>query len=666
MARRKVIADSEDEDEGDDIFLPHSEGDFDRPEPEPLSPRGQPSSSLATRESGKQSSDVTDPSFFANIYDNQRNLAAQQSHLIENIVRQSQRASASSGHVSLPSKKTGRRTDPSFGTDVTSPMILSRPQNRMTLSNDDASDFTTPRKSMGQVWDIPSSPDGVAAPRSTKSTRSKENTYGKVKKGRSRPASSPAPADMSEEAEAATPKPPLEDLGLDYPPEESPRTDSPSMPPAKRTKVSRHDSTPTLPDTTKFYIAQSNLTTMQKLEYQRVNASVNGYGGLPGSLPNHKSSGAATIPYSTPSGYSPVPPLPWEEPPAQPSSPQQNVAMNISSSPDVIGNGFDSSNERSPVAALETETPVPNRKNRESPVKAQSRTRVAKGKKRAAQDVEEDELGRDDIWDPDDVDAPQDSHKPRATRRRAVLAAGFSDIGSKIDTLEHISDEAAIQTQGPPELPAPLEAQPDAQLKKRGRKKKQSTTENLVIETDTNEELNSNQNLVSPEKVAEAEPSPEKPKKKRGRPRKSGPSKAAEEPMPEPPIADELPVTESPQKDDSPDTSAAVSRKQANSGRKTGRKKSKATEETEDVESDDERPPLTEVDSNLRSPSKSVSTKEETPARSRAGSNEEKSTPKTQSKETPKSATTSQSKPPYRVGLSKRSRIAPLLKSIKK
>ncbi|KAI8944640.1 hypothetical protein F4801DRAFT_594775 [Xylaria longipes] len=659
MARRKVIADSEDEDEGDDVFLPQLGGDFDRPEPEPLSPHGQPSS-LAARESNKQSSDVTDPSFFASIYSNQQDLAVQQSNLIENIVRQSQRASASSGDVSLPSKKNGRRVDPSSGTDVTSPMVLSRPRNHMTVFNDDASDFTTPRKSLGQVWEIPSSPEVATAPHSAKSARSKEKTYGKREKGRSRLASSPVPAEMFA-AEENTPRPPLEDVGVRYQPEEGPRTDSPSMPPAKRTEVSHHDST--LLDTTKFYIAQSSLTTMQKLEYQKVNVSVNGYGGLPGSLPNQKSSGATTIAYSTPSGYSSIPPLPWEEPGAQPSSPQQNVTINISSSPDVIANGFDMPNERSPVAGLAIETPVPNR-NCDSPIRAQSRAPVGRGKKRAAQDGEEDELCRPEIWDPDDIDAPQDSYKPRATKRRSVLAAGFLDIVSKTDTLENIADEAIIQTQDPPELPVTLEPQPEAQLKKRGRKRKQHTTSNFPAETDTNEESNSNQNPASPRKAVEAEPSPKKPKKKRGRPRKSGPSKAVEEPVPEPPIADEPLITDSPQKDGDLDTSAAVSRKQENSEQKAKRKRRKVTEEVEDTESKDDRPPLEEVDSNLRSPTKSVSTREETPANSRAGSSE-KSTPKIQSRETPKLAA-SQSKPTYRVGLSKRSRIAPLLKSIRK
>ncbi|KAI0435933.1 hypothetical protein F4803DRAFT_263905 [Xylaria telfairii] len=660
MARRRVIADSEDENEGDDVPLPHLGEDFDRPEPEPLSPHRQ-------LESNKQSSDITDPSFFANIYDNQQDFAVQQSHLIENIVRQSQRASASSGDVSLPSKKNGRRVNPSSGTDVTSPMALSRPRNHMAaLFNDDVSDFTTPRKSMGQVWDIPSSPVGATAPQSTKSGRSKEKTYGKTKSRRSRLASSPAPAETFA-AQETTPRRPLEGVGVEYQPEGDQITDSPSMPPTKRTKVSHHDTT--LPDTTKFYIAQSNLTTMQKLEYQRVNVSVNGYGGLPGSLPNHKSSGATTIPYSTPSGYSSIPPLPWEETPAQPSSPQRNVTINISSSPDVIGNDFDLPEERSPVAAQEIETPKPKKSRESPPVRPQSRTPVAKGKKRAVQDFEEDELSRDDVWDGNDIDPAQDSYKPRTTKRRSVLAASVSDIGNKIGTLDDISDEAIIPTQDPPGVPAPLEPQPEAQLKKRGRKKKQLITEEPLIEIDTNEESHSNQNAPSPEKAAEVEPSPSKPKKKRGRPRKSGPPKAAEDPLPEPSVTGEPPITESPQKDDNADTSAAVSKTQGKGDQKgKGRKKEKKTpEEVEDTESDDDRPPLKEVDSNLRSPSKPLSTSEETPAKSRSGSTEEekKSTLKTQSKETPKS-TASQSKPTYRVGLSKRSRIAPLLKSIKK
>lgn len=317
MARHKVIADSEDEDEGDDVLLLEPKGDLQRPEPEPLSPHHQPSSPrAAASEHHTHSSDTTDPSFFAKIYDDQQSLAVQQSNLVENIVRQSQRACASSGDVSLPALKR-RRANPSSGTDVTSPMILSRPRNHKNLSTDDASEITTPRKSAAQVWEIPSSPEDRAASRRTK------DSHGETKRRKLTLVSSPSAAVAT--AEETTPKAHRENAGRENQLDEGLIAGDISTPPARNVITSHHDSG--FPDTTKFYITQSNLTTMQKLEYQKVNVS-NGYGGLPGSLSHQKSSGVTTIAYSTPSGYSPVPPLPGEEFLAP--SPQRNNILNVS------------------------------------------------------------------------------------------------------------------------------------------------------------------------------------------------------------------------------------------------------------------------------------------------------------------------------------------------
>lgn len=326
MAKRKVIADSEDEDEGEDVLLLHVD-DSERPEPEPLSPTDPAPLSYNQRSDVTDVTDVTDPPFLANIYDDQQSLAVQQSHLIENIVRQSQRASASSGDVSLPSMKKRRRVNPSSGTDVTSPIVLSRTRNHIKLLSDAASEFTTPRKSAGQEWEIPSSPEDAPASRNAKYLSSGEKTYGKPEKKRSRPMSSPVAAELFA-AKVTTQQAPLEQIGVNDQEDGALRAGATSTPVAKIINYSPHDSA--LPDPTKIYVAQSNLTTMQKLEYQKVNVSINGYGAVPGSLPHQKSSGATTIAYPTPSGYSPVPPLPWEESPRQPNSPRQNEVLNVS------------------------------------------------------------------------------------------------------------------------------------------------------------------------------------------------------------------------------------------------------------------------------------------------------------------------------------------------
>ncbi|KAI3341352.1 hypothetical protein F4824DRAFT_448636 [Ustulina deusta] len=667
MPRHTVIADSEEEDEGDDVFLPQPGGDCDRPEPEPLSPHHRPSSpaAAAAGEPHNQSSGVTEPSFFANIYDNQQSLAVQQSHLVEHIVRQSQRASASSGDVSLPAKTT-RRANPSSGTDVTSPVVLSRPGNHTILFTDDASEFTTPRKSTGQEWEIPSSPEDAIASQRTKCSKSKGNTSGEKKRIKSALVSSPAAA-MSA-AEDITPKAPFGDVAVEDQLDEGLTAGAMSMLAAAKNPNLSHDDA-TLPDATKFYIAQSNLTTMQKLEYQKVNMS-RSYGGLPGSFPNQKSSGVTTIAYSTPSGYSSIPPLPGEEPLARPASPQRNEIINISSSPDIVDSGFDLPNERVPVANMEIEIPAPSQ-GCESPVMPQSRTPVSKGKKRARQIVEEDELCLYDTRDPDGIDAPRESYKSRATKRRSVVAKGFVDVENNMDTLEDISNEPMVSTQSPPKFPAsalldtdPFEPEPEALPRKRGRKKKQPATESPPAQLEINEDSHLNQGPASPNKAATLEPSPAKPKKKRGRPRKSEFSKAAEEPLPEPPIVDEHLTTDLPQNDNNSDQSATAIRKQKDDKQKTKVKKSNATKEDEGPESEENRLPFTEVDNNLSTPSKSVSTKEP-PTKAKTEPGDDKSAPKTPLKENPKLGA-SQSKVTYRVGLSRRSRIAPLLKSIKK
>ncbi|KAI3327945.1 hypothetical protein HD806DRAFT_343464 [Xylariaceae sp. AK1471] len=668
MVQRKVIADSEDEDEVEDATVLHPEGDAHRPEYEPLSPHHQPSSPAAIAESHHQISDVTDPSFFANIYDNQQSLAAKQLNLIENIVRQSQRASASSGDISLPAKTKGRKANPSSGTDVTSPMVLSRPQVHTRLLSDGASEFTTPRKSMGQEWEIPSSAEGATTPHSTKGSRSDEKTYGKRKRRRSKLGSSPVAAKMFA-AEETIQEAPLEDTGVNDQLHEGLTMEPSSTPMTKRRRLSQYDSF--LPDTTKFYVAQSTLTTMQRLEYQKVNVSTNGYGGLPGSLSNHKSSGATTIAYSTPSGYSSVPPLPWEESPAagmQPASPQRNEVINITSSPDVFASGYDFPKERSPAASLEIKTLVPY-ESCKSPTRPQSRTPVSKGKKRAAKDVEEDELGQDNTWDLDDTDLPQERCKPRATKRRSTVAASFSGVGTHAPMLEAPSEEPVIQTQVPSEAPVPAlldTDQSEAQPKKRGRKKKQPVTETPHTEMETtNEDLYLDQNAAPLGKAAETEPSIEKPKKKRGRPRKLEPSKATEEALPESPVANELPKTDSPHDNDNLDESAAIRERHEEGGeQKANRKKSKTTDGMEGTDPKENRLPLKEMDSNSTSPSKPGSLGG-SPTKTRAESKGEKLTPIAQLKETPKLSAT-QSKVTYRVGLSRRSRIAPLLKSIKK
>lgn len=327
MAPRRVVADSDD-DEDEDTFSP-VKIPIEAPEPEPLSPLHQPSSpvdELAAPTvseghvgSSNRISDKTSTSFFASIYNEQQKGVLQQSHLIENIVRQSQKASASGEDLSLPGKNKTKSGSP--GTDVSSPIVLDRPVSHQSMFSDDTTQLTTPRKGAGNdMWDVPSS---VESSRGKKKTLT---TYGKRKRSNSVLTTGSAGAvifnngkgsiqDQDDQA--------VEDVVVDDARQGGDEFIKPSpLPARKKSKVSLYDATPQ--NSTTFYVAQSNLTTMQKLEYQRVNVPpTNPYTGVAGSLPNQNSTCASTIAYSTPSLYaSSGPPLPWEVAAAEPQQPE--------------------------------------------------------------------------------------------------------------------------------------------------------------------------------------------------------------------------------------------------------------------------------------------------------------------------------------------------------
>ncbi|KAI1173209.1 hypothetical protein F4777DRAFT_600850 [Nemania sp. FL0916] len=623
MARRKIVADSEDEDDCDDISRAGSPSD--PPELEPLSPPGRQSS----QQSHTQAPDIARSSFFANIYEAQQSLAEQQSRLIENIVRQSQRASGSSGDASLSGTKKGTKANVSSGTDVTSPMVLSRARIRIKPASGDASEITTPRKSIGQEWDIPSSPEVGTSSQNPGGLNSKDKTKGQNQRKRSRHLSSPVATETHAVEQTVQPALPREN-DVDDQFCGHLEADSRLMPAAKKAKISHHDHT--LTDTTQFYVAQSNLTTMQKLEYQKVNVSMNGNGGLSGYLPNQKSSGATTIAYPTPKGYSSGPLLPGEESLAQPASPERHQIINISSSPDVIGSALDLHDGEGHGAGSETGSPVSDHEQSlKSPRRSQTQPSTHKKKRKAPQTTEEDELGQDDAWNPDQVDKLPELYKPRPrpTKRRSA-AAKLSYVEENVDAGEDDPEEpeARPRASREPVAPAlldtdPPEPPPETPVKKRGRKrKKPDVVETVLEETEANDGPHLNQELASPPKETPADPPLRKEKKRRGRPRKSG------------------------------------------NEQKGKRKANEPAEEDENEEPEDHKLPLKEVDRNTRSPSKSA-TSGIPHAKTSEEPDGEKPTLKTQLKETPKGAD-SLSKIKYRVGLSKRSRIAPLLKTIKK
>lgn len=175
------------------------------------------------------------------------------------------------------------------------------------------------------MWDVPSSVESSNGKKKKALT-----TYGKRRRSSaSLAAGSPGAKIFGVGGEEGTPEQVVEDgnanvTGHGHGDDDNDGFAKPSpLPARKKAKVSLYDAT--AQDSTTFYIAQSNLTTMQKLQYQKVNVSANPTTG--GPVANQPSSGVTTIAYSTPSIYaSSGPPLPWERP-AEPE--QQEASQHV-------------------------------------------------------------------------------------------------------------------------------------------------------------------------------------------------------------------------------------------------------------------------------------------------------------------------------------------------
>ncbi|KAI2468295.1 hypothetical protein F4781DRAFT_277035 [Annulohypoxylon bovei var. microspora] len=693
MAPRRVIADSDDEDDDDRPLTPlREDAEGIPPDIEPLSPQ--------LPDTQKPISGTTDQSFFASVYDEQQSMALEQSQLIERIVRQSQKASGSSGEVSLPAKGKGKRLDASSTTNVTSPGVLKNQGNELSLFSDGASGVTTPQKSAPGEWDVPSSAEGTSTPRTAKNSKGKrEKSYGKQKGTQSKMFGSPAAVKMFMGNDATH-----EETvhGLTTLDETLPRNDGgePSPEPAtKRKKVSLYDSVPhEAPAPTNFYIAQSNLTTMQKLEYQRVNVTQNSYSGLPVSLPNPKSSGVSTVAYSTPSRYasSSGPPLPWERGSmADTQLAESPDVMDITSSPDIIaaGHGYAPVADMGPpyiptnTVSHEVEAPIGDSTMGDPPNK--------KRKKRSKDIQDEDELVQDQSWDPSTIDDYKDNHKRRRPNEddgdiELIIHPPEEEPPQEIErgdlpredvyrVDEPVPEMPATELPIPPSAPEPvqLEAQPVPPPKKRGRKKKQPANEQVVQDELPVENQATAQEPPTAAKGSEIQVEPEKPKKKRGRPRKSDPAKS------EALIVPEFEPIDPPKTLGNDDESEGITSERTEAIKKSRRKPQAQRKEGEDVETnepaanvnrDRDVTPLKEISSNTRTPSKKSTSAEAVPTgpaiESLTGPNlppksleKGHTTPKPTPTPTP---TTSQPKVPYRVGLSKRTRIASLLKIIKR
>lgn len=353
-----------------------------------------------------------------------------------------------------------------------------------------------------------------------------------------------------------------------------------------------------------------------------------------------------------------------------------------------MASGHDLRKKRKPTSASHADAA--------SPLPDTSETPASRKRKKKSQRIEEDvdELGQDESWDSDTIGHHRETYTPRLSRRRSNATnihedetAQQEEVEEPVDVVEigveeesenHITDIVADPMEEnsasniPPttalEVPAATEGKnlPTAQpKKKRGRKKKQPVVEEAVQDEQTIEEPVAPVELDPPFQAVEVDDVSDKPKRKRGRPRKSDQAKATE--IDAPPMPAESPDDPIGKKTLDEDYNEASAKEDEGNpkSKKAAKKQKKKDQVNVNTLREDGNLALKEVDVNSITPSRSASSEpvgkksKEEPA----AADNSKAKPKT--KETPKSAA-SQSKALYRVGLSKKSRIAPLLKCIKK
>ncbi|KAH8678137.1 hypothetical protein BX600DRAFT_493461 [Xylariales sp. PMI_506] len=647
-AHRKIIADSDDEDEGD--FSPAKYTlNLDGPETELLSPQHQPAQAIASEPSAlalsdpqihNETSGTTDPSFFAGIYDDHQRQALEHSNLVESVVRLANIASASSGEVSLPAKaENARRRDNdivSSGTNLTSPVTVNRRglrKSQLVLMSE-VSEVTTPRKSAGKnEWDVPSSDDDDPIPKERGLWV--ENTL-KVDKKRKAPTSEHVVSDSAALDEVYT---------VTMSPEGA----------LKRRRVSSTGQNNAL-DTgvTDFYIAESRLSISQRQQYRKTQ---DGYQpDIPGTSaietmppPPHKSSGATTIAYSTPSRYaSSGPKAVWETTYSVVEDSRTEDAFDLTrSSPDIIASTTSSSKRRESSKVFDSATP-------------KSSSRVKRRKTRPIDD-DDDELAQDDSYSiaiqhkdtprrPEDGDtAGSDTYEKFEDTTELAFKDENSDFDPDVGDLDlpRSSSKNKRTSKKQKNLAAVQDVAP---AKKRGRKKKEHIGDASPSVPQKEEEGLENSIPAPLGHVPAINATLDKPKKKRGRPRKfeairegDGPaSKKETVPGDKLEVDSESPKLRLSQSNEATEESVAIdSGNMEHDILETGARE-------ENVKCNIS--PLKEVDRNLRLSSQSSLSNSDMPLTNNIT----------------KSVGQQAGKVIYRVGLSKRSRIAPLLKCIKK
>lgn len=314
MAHQRVVADSDDDDVDDGHNDEDSLGPIgpaprrrpSTPQLEPLSPLREPTSMTGVGSNSPLNhvSDSTSQSFFTSIYDEQHIKALQQSRLIENIVRQSQNVSGNSGGGGDMPLQVSSVEESSI-----TPFKFQQPSGEPDWPTEGESDLTAhERRWPHDEWDVPSSEDEATPSKATRNRNDSRTPATHKKRPRTGP-NSLTSLMVHRVQQASGSANAFEHAGYGLGDQE-PWTQT-TLPPSKRPRVSMHDTGGNA--ASNFYIAQSNMTTMQKLEYQKVSTPQIQNTDMNGHLVPQKSSGVTTIAYPTPSRYaSSEPRLPWE------------------------------------------------------------------------------------------------------------------------------------------------------------------------------------------------------------------------------------------------------------------------------------------------------------------------------------------------------------------
>jgi hypothetical protein len=294
-----------------------------------------------------------------------------------------------------------------------------------------------------------------------------------------------------------------------------------------------------------------------------------------------------------------------------------------------------------------------------------------KKKKRFTPKDDADELGQDDSWDSDTIGRHREAYKPRISRRRSNAASIHEALAEDEPDTEVIFEEpesdldpeygevaTSRKTKRAAKNTKPLSAAQDtAQPKKRGRKKKQPVSEEMVLDEEVVEQVSNIAEFKEPSPAPETDIPAKIPKKKRGRPRKSETAKT-EDTINKPTDAETISTSDT-LMNPAPPAKKILAHNNTATVEDTAKRLTKQTSsesenaETEREEADDKTrsiSPLKEVDRNSILTSQSTISDSDKPTAASIK----------------KPALSQAGKSLYRVGLSKNSRIAPLLKFLKK